>query len=108
MWAKLKALPWIATAGMVLTAIVMGMACGKIKRLEKRAAKKTEKSIDLKNSKISSQIHKGKMLADSANTDLDVAGRVKERQEKRMESLGDRDETIDDIAHRFNSKRVRK
>ena len=107
MWAKLKALPWIVTIGLVLTAVVMAMASGKIQRLEKRAAKKNEKAIDKKNSGISSYIHQGKKLAESANKDLDAAGKVKDRQVERMESLGERDETIDDIADRFNSKRVR-
>ncbi len=108
MWSKLKALPWLVTIGLVITAVVMVLASGKIQRLQKRAARKTKTAIIKKNTGVSTYIHQGKKLADSANQDLDAADRVKKRQVKRMESLGDRDETIDDIAHRFNSKRVRK
>ncbi len=108
MWTKIKALPWIVTLGAVLIAVAIAMAGGKIRRLEKRAAKRTDKSVDGLNSKISSEIHKGKVLAESANRDLDRVAEIKQRQRERAEALGDKDESIDDIMHRFNSKRVRK
>ncbi len=108
MWARIKALPWLVTLSAVLIAVAIAMAGGKIRRLEKRAAKKTDKSVDGLNSHISSEIHKGKVLAESANRDLDRVGEIKEEQKKRAEALGDKDESIDDIMHRFNSKRVRK
>ncbi len=108
MWAKIKALPWIVTLSAVLIAVAIAMAGGKIRRLEKRSAKRTEKSVDGLNSSISSEIHKGKVLAESASRDLDRVQEIKELRKKRVEAQGEKDENIDDIMHRFNSKRVRK
>ncbi len=108
MWAKLKALPWLVTLGAIIAAVLIAMAGGKIRRLEKRAAKRTDKSVDGLNSNISSEIHKGKVLAESASRDLDRVADIKKLRKKRVEAQGDKDEDIDDIMHRFNSKRVRK
>ncbi len=108
MWAKLKALPWLVTAGMVLTAIVLALQSGKVIRLQKRAKKKDKHAISLKNTGVSTYIHKGKKLAESAQLDKDKAVKVHERMEKNLVAMGERSESIDDIANRFNSKRVRK
>lgn len=108
LWQSLKALPWLVTIGAIVTAVLIAMAGGKIRRLEKRAAKKTEKGVDKMNSGISTYIHQGKKLAESANQDLDKVAEIKEKQAERAKSLGERDESIDDVMHRFNSKRVRK
>ncbi len=108
MWSKFKALPWIATAGMVLVAIVLALQSGKVIRLQKRAEKKDERAIDKKNSGISTYILQGRKLAESAQLDKDKAVKVHERMEDNLALMGKNSETIDDIADRFNSKRVRK
>jgi uncharacterized protein YoxC len=107
MWAKFKSLPVISTIVLVLSAVVFAMAGVKISRLEKRAEKKTQKSVDKLNSGVSTYIHQGKKLAESANKDLDKAVEIKKLNEKRLEALGEQNDSLDDIAHRFNSKRVR-
>ncbi|KKN66751.1 hypothetical protein LCGC14_0468620 [marine sediment metagenome] len=108
MWSKFKALPWIATAGMVAVAIVLALQSGKVIRLQKRAKKKDKHAVSLKNTEVSTYIHKGKKLAESAQLDKDEAVKVHERMEANLALMGKNSETIDDIANRFNSKRVRK
>ncbi len=108
MWAKIKALPWIATAGMVAVAIVLALQSGKVIRLQRRAERKSKHGISLKNTEISTRILQGKKLVESAEKDKDKIIKVKENMEANLALMGKNSETIDDIADRFNSKRVRK
>ncbi len=108
MWSRFKALPWIVTAGMVLVAVVLALQSGKVIRLQKRSEKKNEQAIDLKNSQVSIHILQGKKLAESAQKDKDKIVEVKKNMEGNLALMGKNSETIDDIANRFNSKRVRK
>lgn len=93
---------------MVAVAIILALQSGKVTRLQNRAKKKDERAIDKKNSGISTYIHQGKKLAESAQRDKDKAVEVHERMEDNLASMGKNSESIDDIANRFNSKRVRK
>lgn len=107
-WQWLKSLPWLVTLGMLAAAIFMVLNGRKIDRLQKRAEKKNIAGIDLKNTEISTQINKGKQLVESAHKDKTRADEIRVKLEDNLKVLGERSETIDDIADRFNSKRVRR
>jgi hypothetical protein len=105
---KLKQIGWIKTAGLILTAILLALAGAKAVKKKSVAKKKEDRAAELMGSGISKEIQKGKKLLESANKDKDAGVAAKQRMEKRLEKLGESNEDIDALAHRFNSDRVRK
>lgn len=104
----IKSLPVIVTLGMIGSVVLLVMEGRKVDRLHARANRKDTEGIALKNSQTSRHIQMGKELVESAHKDKHKAAEVKQAMEKRLDELGRDHETLDDIAHRFNSKRVRK
>ena len=108
MWAKLKALPWVITLGAVLTAAVLGAAAAKSINKQNSGKRKEARAVDMMNSGIGREIHKGKKLLESANKDKDAAVAADVKMENQLEKMGAANESLDAIAHRFNSRRLRK
>ncbi len=107
MWAKFKSLPWIITLGAVLTAAVLGAAAAKSINRQNSAKRKEGRAVDMMNSGIGREIHKGKKLLESANKDKDAAVAADVQMENQLEKMGANNESLDAIAHRFNSRRLR-
>ncbi len=103
-----KSLGWVKTLGIVLGAILLAMAAGQAANRKASARKKEEKAQDKLNSGISSEIHKGKMLVDSANKDKDKAVAARVKMVQQLEKLGEANEDMDSIADSFNSRRLRR
>ncbi len=108
MWDKFKALPGIRVIGLILLAIAVAALAAKASRKTASAARKSEKVIDLKNSMISGELVEAEALADSANKDKDDALEIKRRMNNNLVKMGQANENMDDIARRFNGKRLRK
>lgn len=108
MWARIKSAGWVVTLGAVLSAIVLGLAAAKSVNLKTRAKRKEAQVVGKLNSGISSEIHKGKLLLESANRDKDAAIAADLKMEKQLHKMGAANESLDAIAHRFNSRRLRK
>ena len=99
---------WMKTAGLVLAAILLALAGAKAVKKKNSANKKEQLATDLINSGVSSKIYKGRKLLESANKDKDAGIAANEVMEAQLEKLGEANENIDDVANRFNSKRLRK
>lgn len=84
----------------------MILAGRKATKLHARAAVKDETATNLLNSGISKEIARGKKMVDAANKDKDKAIIANLKMKERLEVLGEVDESIDDVADRFNSRRL--
>lgn len=103
-----KSLSWVAIAGAIGTAILMILGGAKSTRLKRRAdhAEKTAEILIQNGTK--KNIEKAAKLKERADADKAKAATVVQAAEKRLEILGAKDETMADIAKRFNGRRVRK
>ncbi len=85
----------------------MVLAGRKATKMHARAAAKDEVATNLLNSGISRKLVSGKKWVESANKDKDKAVIANLKMKARLEKLGETDESIDDIADRFKSRRLR-
>jgi hypothetical protein len=108
MWDKLKSMQWVATLAAVASAIVLGFAAAKSVNKRNSAQRKETRAVDMMNSGIGREIHKGKKLLEAANKDKDAAVAADVSMENQLEKMGAANESLDAIAHRFNSRRLRK
>jgi len=99
---------WLATIGAVIGAILLGLAVAKASNKRAAADRKDQTATDLMNTGISKQIAKGKRLRESANKDKDAAIAADKLSEERLEQMAANNESLDAIADRFNSRRLRK
>lgn len=107
MFAKFKALGWVVTAVAVLTAIGLALAASKANSRRTRASNNERVATDLLKNGTSAQIKKGERLLVKVNTDKAAAVAADELAEQRLEKLGATNESLDAIATRFNSRRLR-
>jgi hypothetical protein len=108
MWEKIKAFGPVKIAGSILTAVLLVLAGAKAGR-EKRRAEKAEKKVEslhFEGSKKS--IEKAVELQKQVDSHKEKAELVKQGMEAKLEELGSKDETLADVADRFNARRVRK
>ena len=108
MWAKFKALPGIRVVGLVILGILVALLAAKASRKVANAKKKDERVIDMKNSQASGALVAAEKLTDSADKDKDDAIEIKRRLNNNLVKMGQANENMDDIAKRFNGKRLRK
>ena len=108
MWAKFKALPFVRVAVLVLLGVGVALLAAKASRKIVSAAKKDERVIDMKNSMISGELVAADELADAAAIDINAAIEIKRKLNNNLVKMGQANENMDDIAKRFNGKRVRK
>ena len=108
MWDKFKALPGIRVAGLIILGILVALLAAKASRKVASAKKKDDRFEDLKNSMISGELVEAGKLADSANEDKDAAIEIKRQLNNNLVKMGQANENMDDIAKRFNGKRLRK
>ncbi len=107
LWTWFKGLGWVAIVGAIVTAILMVLGSAKVSR-QTRAAKHLEDEItalahDRTKHGIAIAAKKQKQkdeLLDSADATLKLT-------EARLEKISE-DDTMADIAERFNNRRVRK
>lgn len=97
----------MVTLGMVISGILLALAGAKAGKKRRRATKNEELGIQLQNAATSGEIQKGKKLIDAANKDKDDAIKADEAVALQLENLGKANESLDAIATRFNSKRLR-
>lgn len=108
MWGKIKAAGWFLTLTTIVIAVGMALAGARSTKRKKRAAKNKDRAVTLMNSKVSSEIAKGKRLQEAADVDLDVALEADKLMAKRLDEWSEKDADLDAIADRFNSRRLRK
>lgn len=108
MWDRIKSFGWFTILASVATAMVLGFAAAKSVNRRQSAQRKGERAIELMNSGIGREIHKGKKLLEAANKDKDAAIAADVLMENQLEKMGAANESLDVIADRFNSRRLRK
>lgn len=108
LWTWVKTLPLWAVLGAVTTAVFMAMAGAKAARFEKRARNAQTNAENLLQDKTKLNVEKAAKLQREAEKHKEKAAIAKAEAEARIEELGNKNETLDDIADRFNSRRLRK
>ena len=105
LWTWLKSLSWIVIAGAVFAAIMMVLRAFSAGKLEVKVAQ-DEKEIDRLNSGTADDIVAAEILQVKITTKKKQARDIRKKSEASLERIG-QDETMADIAKRFNGKRVR-
>ncbi len=105
MIAWLKGLSWIAILGAVGTAAIMVARAYRAGQMEAEV-KEQEKHISNLNRGTKSDIQDAKKLQDGITVKKAKAREIRKKSEASLERLG-QNETMADIAKRFNGKRVR-
>ena len=106
-WTWLKSLSWIVIAGGILTAVLMVLGGAKAGRLQKRATNAENKVTAMAHDKTKKGIAKAAKLQKAADKHKEKATATRQRTEARLQELGDKDETLADIADRFNKRKLR-
>ncbi len=108
MWDRIKSFGLFTIIASVLTAVVLGFAAAKSVNKKASGKRKEQRAVDMMNSGIGREIHKGKKLLEAANKDKDAAIAADVEMENQLEKMGAANESLDAIADRFNSRRLRK
>jgi hypothetical protein len=107
LWDKIKSLGWIATAGIVLTAILMALGGAKAGRLQRRVTETENQLTTLAHDRTKKGIEKAAKLQKTVEKHKEKAAVTRQRTEARLKELGEKDETLADIADRFNKRKLR-
>lgn len=106
-WTWVKSLSWVVIAGAIVTAIMMVLGTAKIGRQERRAERAEKKIEAIAHDKTKKGIQKAAKLQKTAVKHKEKAAATRQRTEARLQELGDKDETMADIADRFNKRKLR-
>ena len=102
---------WLAekwkTLTVVAAAIALALLGRKATKLSAKIDAKERTATDLLNSGISTKLVKGRELLEEADHDKNIGVVVRAKMEEHLEKIGEKDETLDAIADRFNSRRMR-
>ena len=106
-WNWLKSLSWVAVAGGIASAILLVLTSAKAARLNKRAENAESIAENILQDKTKKNIEKAAALRKKAEADKAKAVEVTEAAKKRLDELGAKDDTMADIADRFNKRKLR-
>ena len=93
----------MVTLGAIIGAILFVMNGRKASKLLDRAKTAEDQADVLINSNISKEIERGHKLTEKANVYKDKSVRANKKTQDYLKLIGGADETIDDVASRFNS-----
>jgi hypothetical protein len=99
---------WLTVVGAALSAMLLILAGAKVGREKRRADKAEKRAETFHNTASKKDIEKAAKLQAKADAHIRKANIARNRMESRLEELGRKDETLADIAKRFNGRRVRK
>lgn len=103
----LKGLGWLSILAAALGGAVFAARGAKAVAKRNSAKRKEDQAELLINSQISKHIAAGKALKESAHEDRTKAVEVEDRMMEKLDELGTKNESIADIADRFNKRRMR-
>lgn len=106
-WTWIKSLSWVAIAGAAVTAIYFVFNAMRASGLETRAENAEKVAENLLNDQTRKNIEKAAKLQAGAAKDKEKASAVKAAAEKSLEKLSESDNTMADIADRFNKRKHR-
>jgi cytochrome c-type biogenesis protein CcmH/NrfG len=99
---------WLSIAGAAVTAVLLVLAGAKVGREKRRADKAEQQAQAYHHQGSKKAIEKAAKLQAKSDVHKQNAEATRQRMETQLESLGEKDETLADIAERFNGRRVRK
>lgn len=99
-----KVLTWLATIFGALALALLGIRAQAAKQ---RADKNQAKAAELLKSNVKTEIQKGQKLEAKAENDRIKAANAETRMEGRLHDIA-KNESLDAVADRFNSRRLRK
>jgi len=105
--AWIKSLSWVAIAGAIVTAILMVLGGAKATRAQRRADKAEKKIESIAHDRTKKGIEQAAKLQKQKEAHLETAAATRQRTEARLKELGEKDETMADIADRFNKRKLR-
>lgn len=105
-WTWFKSLSLIAVLGAIGTAILFILNAMKASRLQKRAAHAEAIAENIIQDHTKKNIDKAAELQKKAASDKSRAKTAKEKAEAQLAAIGDKDETMADIADRFNKRQL--
>jgi len=103
-----KSIGWVTTLGTVFTAVLFALAATRSVKSNRKAKQKDRRVVDLLEENRSRHMEEAMDLSESAAKDKANAIERKVQAALLLEELGKKNEDIDDIADRFNSRRVRR
>jgi hypothetical protein len=106
-WTWIKSLSWIAIAGAIVTAILMVLGGAKVGRQDRRADRAERQVEAMAHDKTKKGIEKAAKLQKAVVKHKEKAAATRQRTEARLKELGEKDETLADIADRFNKRKLR-
>lgn len=106
-WTWIKGLSWVAIAGAIVTAALMVLGSAKVGRDERKAKHLEDEITALAHDRTKKGIAVAAKKQKQKDKLLDNADVTRQRTEARLEKIGE-DDTMADIAERFNNRRVRK
>lgn len=105
--AWVKTWSWVHTLLTVLAGIAFALAGVRASRESRRASRAEQQSELLLNDRTKRNVDRAEALQEAAQRHAAKAADARIAAEQRLIQLGDEDETLDDIADRFNSRRNR-
>lgn len=105
--AWFKSLSWVALAGAAATAVYFVFNAMQASRLERRAEVAETNVDNLLNDRTRENLEKATKLQAEVVRDKFKAIAVKAKAEKSLEKLSESDNTMSDIADRFNKRKLR-
>ncbi len=106
LWTWIKGLSWVAILGAVGAAAVMVLNAKRAGKLEANVAHQEDEIKELNKGSIE-DVQAAKKLQEGIAVKKEKAREVRKKSEASLERIG-QDETMADIAERFNGKRVRR
>lgn len=103
----IKSLSWIVIAGAIGTAILLVLNAVRASRLEDRANAGEQREAELLNSGITGNLVKASALQKEIAQVKDKAAVLRAKAETQLEKLSESDNTMADIADRFNKRKLR-
>lgn len=108
MWEKVKNLRWIKQAILILSAILLALLAGRAAHRESRARRGEKLAENLLQEGTKKAVTKAAKHQAKAAKDKEVGVKAREQMQQTLEKLGEENHTLDELAHHFNSERVRK
>lgn len=108
LWGWVKSLSWVTVAGAVIAGALFAFAGVRSSQRKKVAENLEQRADNLLLSRTKKDVEKAGELRVKADAKKKEASEIREKAAARLNEMGSKDETLADIADRFNKRRVRR
>jgi hypothetical protein len=99
---------WAVAIGGALTAVLVVLAAARASNRNEQAEAMTRTAESLMRSNVKKEIERGQNLALQAEGHKQAAAKAEAKMEERLEKIAANNTSLDAVADRFNSRRLRK